>query len=284
MLLRERGLLFHSETSAEKEFQMLSYFRLANYLRPMETNTETHIFKQNSYFEDALNLYYFDKKLRSEIFNAIQSVEIAIRSRMIDRVAIEHGAFWFADIDLASNQQMFQENLLHISKELSRSKEDFILSHYEKYDNPEFPPVWKTLEVVTFGTLSKLYTNLNDTPLKKKIANDFHIPQHIYMESWIKSLAVLRNHIAHYARVWNRRFPLSPQLPRNMSMPWINTSKVRGFKLYAQLCCLAYLQNAIHPDNDFKTNIKTLLSSYTTVNLHSMGFPDNWENEPLWQE
>ncbi|MBQ4520516.1 MAG: Abi family protein [Bacteroidaceae bacterium] len=37
----------------------------------------------NSYFENALNLYYFDKKLRALVFTAIQSIEIALRTQMI---------------------------------------------------------------------------------------------------------------------------------------------------------------------------------------------------------
>ena len=46
--------------------------------------------------------------------------------------------------------------------ELGRCRDEFILEHFQKYDSPEFPPSWKTLEVASFGTLSKLY---NNTPL-----------------------------------------------------------------------------------------------------------------------
>lgn len=96
-LLKERGLLFYNEEVASSEFKMLSYFRLANYLRTFEVDTDSHQFKDDSYFEDALDLYYFDKELRALLFTAIQSIEIAIRSRMIDSIALTHGAFWFAD-------------------------------------------------------------------------------------------------------------------------------------------------------------------------------------------
>ena len=80
------------------------------------------------------------------------------------------------------------------------SKEDFLIEHFAKYDNPSYPPAWKTLEVSSFGTLSKLYCNLADNNLKKQIAREFGLPQHLYLESWIKSLSVLRNCIAHHAR------------------------------------------------------------------------------------
>ena len=80
---------------------------------------------------------------------------------------------------------MFTENLNHIQQELQRSKEDFIQEHFAKYSNPTFPPVWKTLEIVSFGSLSKLYCTLSDTAIKKQIARDFDLPQHLYLESWI---------------------------------------------------------------------------------------------------
>ncbi len=79
-LLKERGLQFRDEQNAISQFKILSYFRIAGYLRPMEEDPQTHTFAPNSYFEQALNTYYFDKKLRALIFTAIQSIEVAIIS------------------------------------------------------------------------------------------------------------------------------------------------------------------------------------------------------------
>ena len=267
-----------------EQLRIISYFRLANYLRPMEQDKIAHIFKPNSTFENAINLYYFDKKLRALIFTAIQSIEIALRTKIIHHVSLKYGAFWFTDIHLCSNQQMFAENLNHIQQELQRSKEDFILEHFAKYTSPTFPPVWKTLEVVSFGTLSKLYYNLSDKAIKKQIAQDLNVPQHLYLESWIKSTTVLRNCIAHHARIWNRRFPNMPQLPKRMPKAWISDTRLPMMKLYAQLCCIAYLQNSIHPDNTFGQDLFALLEAHPNVDVKAMGFPANWREEPLWKD
>ena len=215
-MLKERGLIIKDERQALEQLQIISYFRLASYLRPMEQDKENHTFKPYSTFENALNLYYFDKELRALIFTAIQSIEIALRTKIIHHVSLKYGAFWFMDIRLSSNQQMFAENLNHIQQELQRSKEDFILEHFAKYTSPEFPPVWKTLEIVSLGTLSKLYYNMSDKAIKKQIAHDLDVPQHLYLESWIKATTLLRNCIAHHARIWNRSFPNMPQLPKRM--------------------------------------------------------------------
>ena len=207
-MLKERGLLIQDEEHALKQLSIISYFRLANYLRPMEFDKITHQFKHNSYFENALSLYYFDKKLRALVFTAIQSIEIALRTRMIHHVSMKYGAFWFMDNSICIDEKMFQENLLRIRREVNRSKEDFIQEHFSKYNSPTLPPVWKTLEVISFGTLSKLYCNLSDNVVKKRIARDFNLPQHLYLESWVKCAAVLRNCVAHHARIWNRPWPL----------------------------------------------------------------------------
>lgn len=281
-MLKERGLLIQDEKQALKELHIISYFRLANYWRPMELDKATHQFKPNSYFENALSLYYFDKNLRALIFTAIQSIEIALRTQMIHHISMKYGAFWFMDNTICGDEKMFIDNLTRIQQEVKRSKEDFIQEHFLKYKSPSLPPVWKTLEVISFGTLSKLYCNLVDNAVKKQIAREFNLPQHLYLESWIKCAAVLRNCVAHHARIWNRRFPLKPQLPRKLENPWIDITHTEQVKLYAQLCYLVYLQDCIHPDNTFKKDLMSLLNTHPNVDTKAMGFPENWQSEPLW--
>ena len=168
-------------------------------------------------------------------------------------------------------------------QELSRTREDFIIEHQNKYSDPDVPPVWKTLEVTSFGTLSKLFCNFSDNQTKKKIAHEFNLPQHLVLESWIKSAVVLRNYLAHHSRVWNRKIPIKPQVNVPLRANWI-TPLMRNFdKLYPQFCYLQYLLNVIRPQNDFSAKLKSLLAEHTNVDILAMGFPRNWQNEPLWR-
>ncbi len=281
-MLKNRGLLFDNEQAAIEYLKVISYFRLANYWKPMERDKVNHIFKPNSKFENVVALYNFDKELRSLLFSAIQNIEIALRTKVIQIVSSQYGAFWFADKSLFSNISIFSNCLTSIKDELKRSKEDFLVEHFAKYDNPPYPPAWKTLEVSSFGTLSKLYCNLSDNIVKKCIARELGLPQHLYLESWIKSLSVLRNCIAHHARIWNRKYPWKPQLPKKLQNPWIQDKNISQERLYAQLCCVAYLMDAIHPNNNFKQKLKALLLEYPIVDVAAMGFPRGWYIEPLW--
>ena len=284
-LLEQRGLIIQNEEIALSQLQSISYFRLASYWHSMEVpNSDKHQFLPNSNFDDVIELYQFDKKLRTLVFTSIQDIEIALRTRIIQCFSLKYGAFWFMDVRLFKNESIFATCLENIQKEVNRSNEDFLKEHFKKYDEPSLPPVWKTMEVISFGTLSKLYCNFNDTGVKKQVAKSFGLPQYLYLESWMKCASVLRNYCAHHARLWNRRFPIMPQLPKRLPLKWIDTSHIRPIKLYAQLCSLAYLEQSINPNSQFKSGIKTLLSNTPQTTLKAMGFPANWREEPLWKD
>jgi abortive infection bacteriophage resistance protein len=277
-----RGLMFHDETKALRELSDIGYFRLATYLKYFEIDGG-HQYKSDSFFEDAITLYYFDKRLRALLFTAIQSVEVSFRAKVSHYLSLTYGAFWFADASLFRDNKLFLDNLDKVKREVYRSKEDFILDYFEKYTFPNIPPSWKTLEVASFGTVSRLFCNLNDNAIKKRIARLYNLPQHQVLESWIKGIILLRNCIAHHARIWNRRFPQMPKMTSlKLRDAWIENSQINPVKLYPLLCCLVYLQNVIHPDNDFKIQLKALLDEFPMIQIRHMGFPHNWEKQPLW--
>lgn len=147
------------------------------------------------------------------------------------------------------------------------------------------PPSWKTLEVVSFGTLGKLYSNFADTSIKKTVARSFNVPNHEVLDSWIAALAALRNCCAHHARTWNRKYPMKPQLPptKKMRADWVDVSAVDPSRLYALLCCLIYWVNNIQPDNTTKDDILQLMKKHPNVDPPAMGFPKRWEQEALWR-
>ena len=249
-MLKQRGLIVSDEDTALKQLASISYFRLASYWKIFETDETTHQFASGTCLEDVISLYTFDRELRSIIFIAIQDIEVALRTRIIHFFSLSHGAFWFMDASQFNSRSIFQTCLDSIQVELSRSKEEFLQEHFAKYDTPSMPPVWKTLEVVSFGNLSKLYANMKDVEVKKQVAKSVGLPQYTYLESWMRSLTVLRNCCAHHARAWNRRYPAMPQLPRRLPLTWVDTQHIRPMKLYV---------------------------------TRQMGFPRGWENEPLWQ-
>ena len=282
-LLKSRGLTFSDEKAAESFLGQVSYFRIAAYLRPMESDKQTHQFKAGATFENAIALYEFDNDLRQLLFAAIQRIEVALRSKITHHFSMQHGAFWFTEMSLHESEHRFLENLTSLDREVVRSKEDFIKEHFSKYDKPEFPPAWKTLELASLGTLSKLYYNFADNNVKKKIAREFNLPQHEVLESWMRSLSALRNYCAHHSRLWNRMLTSPPQLSINLRGNWIANRQVDANKLYAVLCCIVYWLDSLQYGSDFKLKFKTILNKYPSIDTSAMGFPQGWDNEPLWR-
>lgn len=249
----------------------------------MEADKVTHLFKPNSRFDDAVGLYNFDTELRNLMFMAVQRIEIALRTKIIHEFSMEHGPFWFFNATLADDERRFIENMNAVDRELSRSKEEFIKEHSQKYDKPAFPPAWKTLELASFGTLSKLYYNFSDKKTKKRIARQFNLPQHEVLESWMRSLTVLRNYCAHHSRLWNRNLPNAPQMNASLRGAWVDIAGLDTNKLYAVVSCVAYWLDSIGYGDSFKTKLKSLISQYSQVDPTAMGFPTDWESQPLWK-
>ncbi len=82
--LKARGLAFGDEAFAIHCLSNISYYRLRAYTYPFQDNTQpNHPFTVPVSFEQIIELYVFDRKLRSMVFDAMEKIEIAIRTQII---------------------------------------------------------------------------------------------------------------------------------------------------------------------------------------------------------
>jgi abortive infection bacteriophage resistance protein len=140
-------------------------------------------------------------------------------------------------------------------------------------------------EVASFGTLSKIYSNLANSDAKKSIARHFGLASPDLLKSWVHSMVYVRNVCAHHSRLWNRRLTLRPELLRKK--PKIGTwpdSQLTNDKIYYFLCCSLFMLRSINPNTRFVTHLKILINRHPNVPLQSMGFPEHWTEETFWQE
>ena len=59
-------------------------------------------------------------------------------------------------------------------------------------------PIWAAVELLSFGTVVKLYNNMQ-TRDKAAVAKAFGTPHH-YLYSWLRLFVEVRNICAHYGR------------------------------------------------------------------------------------
>ena len=285
--LEGRGLLILSTDNAEHFLSHISYYRLAGYWWPMQLEPkDKHLFKANSKFADVIALYNFDRELRVVIFDAIEKIEISLRTKLIYHLSHEFDPWWFQQLNIYQNVPEAVKTLATLEEEIDRSKDAFIKEHKKKHqDDQRFPPSWKSLEMASLGALSKIYGNLKNTVQSKDtIAKEFAVVNHTFLPSWLQSIAQIRNYCAHHSRLWNKNLPGRPKLLSSPPLPWItDVPKEHEFPMiYIHLCCIKYLLNSIQPQNNLKPQLSALFNKYPNVDPNAMGMKANWENEPLW--
>lgn len=279
-LLKQRGLNFADENKAYHVLSHISYFRLKSYLTPLTSNKEQWIFKPNAMFETAYRLYKFDSKLRKFIAAELEKVEVSIRTQMAYQLAKDYGTFWFLNKDNFTNSEKHTNLLASISAELARSDDDQILRFKREYDD-EMPPAWMTMEVSSFGTLSMLYNYFRPGHTKREIAKFYGVSDSVF-ESWLHSIVYVRNICAHHSRLWNRALRIRPLFPRKTLKPFLSVATINN-RVYYVLSVIQYLLQTINPASTFPTRLKQLIADFPDVDLSAMGFPKNWESEPLWR-
>lgn len=282
-ILKSRGMHFSDEGKAESYLMNIGYHRLSAYIFPFYKSLKSDlVLKDGTTFEQVMTLYRFDKKLRIYLFNKIEKIEVAIRSVLANIGCQELGdKYWITKAEYFANAEKFRPTLTVIEKELASSKEEYIKNFRQNYME-DYPPAWMITEVLSFGNLNYIYSNIASNRLRKLIADYFGLKPQVFI-SWLTVLANLRNMCCHYARVWNRDFMLNPAEPRKASEVWIDTSKLDKKKLFNCLCIIRYFLSAVSPNNNFNEKIADLLSKFPSIDINAMGFCKDWKNECLWQ-
>lgn len=280
-LLQERGLIVSNAIKAEEYIRNIGYYRLSAYLYPLLKHPkELHIYKKRSTFHKAMVLYRLDRKLRMIMFNEIEKIEVAVRSTIVNVTCdITGNPFWMTDPTTYANLHEFQETMKLIKKEYERSREDFIKHFKNKYVEP-YPPAWELAEILPLGVMTRIYTNIRDFRIQKRIAQRFDLNIPVF-ESWMTIVTLTRNSCCHHARVWNKEYTIKALRMKKMKRPWISSS-IGQNRVFFNLTIIKYFLDIIVPSNHLKQNLLDLLSKYPSADKKAMGFPDNWENEDIW--
>lgn len=290
--MKDRGLLFKSEETAQAILSNISYYRFRAYTYPFQDNEKEendHVFLRNDiYFEDIFKVYLFDRRLRLLIFNEIEKIEVAFRTKLSQIYSETYNdSHWFLNDEHYKNGDFYKKIIKSITEDVNRSNEDFIKHYKNKYYSPEIPASWMTLEVVSMGTLSRLYVSLRKSDAKKELARQFGLTDVEIMANWFHAFSNLRNCCAHHSRVWDRRYTVQIKLPYNTMYHFIDrdmTYKIRQNKLFPLLSCIKYICDIISPGNDFGKNLNELLfNAGSLVSFDKMGFPKEWGSLPVWK-
>jgi Abi-like protein len=87
VMLKWAGFLL----SMPNNLSNISYYRLKAYWYPYrDLSDPDEKFKESISFEKALNIYVFDRKLKIILFDAIERIEIALRTKLVYYFTANH--------------------------------------------------------------------------------------------------------------------------------------------------------------------------------------------------
>ena len=317
-LLASRNVTISDSDKAKECLERIGYYRLSGYFYPFKkdsylcckfppknlkptSNFPGETIKiddyQNVKFETIIDLYIFDKKLRLLILDAIERIEIALRSQIAHLLG-EYGPYgylepqyFYKDFTSYSNSGVFLSNhhswLSKNASLIKRSREDFIKHHK---DNGLIPiPIWVICEVWDFGALATLYEGMLEND-QNKISRKYGIQNGRIFYKWLQVMGEIRNVCAHHSRLWNRNILNVPTYPPTSAYAWLSKldNGIDKTKLFSILCICSFLVKATNPNSEWVERLIVLLKTLPDMSaqglgLNSMGVDQTVLNEE-WED
>lgn len=299
--LRERGLTVPDSVKARHYLAQIGFHRLSGYWDAFRERSKVdrralEHFKPGARFDDAVNLYVFDKKLRLLAMDALERIEVAVRVAIAHALGEHDPAAYLQPhlfhpsfsqrIDPTTGLTAHHRWLARQALLVTRSREDFVLQHRERYGLPL--AIWVASEVWDFGCLSQLFAGMRQED-QDVISRSYGVSNGRVLASWLHSLNYLRNVCAHHSRLWNRNIVIRPKLPPAEQVPALAAfeanehAQTRAFLL---LCICHHMIRTINPASTWGRRMKRLLDDefprleHLGLDLWSLGADSSWR---LWE-
>ncbi|MCI5194369.1 MAG: Abi family protein [Candidatus Electrothrix sp. AU1_5] len=303
--LKERGMIIPDEARAMRKLSQIGYYRLSGFWYPCRRpkfdndgkflkDAETGLpvrddrFQDNINFNNIIDLYLFDKKLRQLMLDGIERIEIYMRSIIaheigkIDPLAYEKEEFINPKVTATKRKNGRAVNhwfewMNRLCNLINSSKEDCIIWHRKR----GLPiPFWAVIECWDYGLMSKYFDNLNGR-CQQKIIRRVGFAKPSTLISWLTEINILRNKCAHHARIWNRASANPISLKGFETDPYfqsLNLDLEARRRIYGQAAVIWYFVRKIGPSSDWIKRFADLVDSKPALEpcpYTAMGFPDN---------
>ncbi|MGI9228809.1 MAG: Abi family protein [Gammaproteobacteria bacterium] len=283
--LQRHGMSISDLAHAEHNLRFIGFYRLSGYWIPFQYRDNSHShddFKPNTAFDLVLDHYFFDRKLRVLIIDALERIEVAARSTISNTMSVQFGPHSYLDPSRFTQKDFdhkkFLERILFetgIEPPNRHKKTNFIRHYLNKYDRPTEPPSWMVFETLPFGSVSFVYQKIGTSP-KRTVANSFGISQDL-MQYWLHASSHLRNLCAHHSRIWNREFGIAPKIAKGEGHC---VAKPKRF--YWHAVAIQTMLRAISSETRWGGRLQDLLSSHPGIPIAHMGFPNDWAKQSFW--
>ena len=288
-LFLQRGLSADRQLLLDR-LQSTNYYRLSSYLFTFRETPERY--RSGTTLDDVWNLYRFDHFLRLILLDAIETIEVQVRTRLAYQFAHAHGPFAYLDRRLFPN---FEDGKLDFEKwenslreQVKRScrkkgREDFVVHFFKKYgDAHEMPPIWMLVELMDFGSTLSFFRGVG-VDIRRSVAEAIGQPEEVIL-SWLLALNSVRNRCAHHARLWNWKIGYPVLIPAPRKFPKWHAPRLANDQIGIILMICNYWLHRANPQHQWKSRVEALFRDFQNVELLRMGLPPDWTHLPLWQD
>lgn len=280
---KDAGMLIPSDEAALKALNSIGYYRLQGYCYTLYDNSSRQFIPGTS-FHDILKLYEFDTKLSEHLFFFLSKIEVALRVRLTESLLVYGDSLVLGSPLPFRDKKIYWQNYSSVCSEIARSHDVFIWHNFHNHDGQI--PLWAAVEVMSFGTLSRIIKNLktgngsafahlSEFYKYRTQKGNLVKPSYKMLSSWIQALVILRNTCAHNARIYNRSFNTSPEiLQADRVLP-----KPPYSGLYQLMLAMKYLRPSDDGWQEFFQSMDALIQTYQPfISLSAMNFPSDWKN------
>lgn len=218
----------------------------------------------------------FDRLFQSVMLKYIGIFEVQFRAQYSRLLAESGGAFAHRDPSCFKSMKWFESSLSAYAEEANRQirqKNEHVRSGVETYGDL---PVWDAVEVMSMGTLSKLYKNTRSKRVRFGVADSFDVTYEDLV-SWMGTISFVRNRCAHFGRLLGTNLVYMPRAIDGVALS-------TRHPLYAALV----LEKLLSSEVEFPNNIPLMHSvcllsdivdaaSECTEPIVSEYFPPNWK-------
>lgn len=289
-LLLSRGLIADRDRLVNR-LSAVNYYRLSGYLYPFRQ--ADHSFQAGTTLDSVWDRYVFDRRLRVLILDAIERIEVAVRTQLIYEL-VHHvpkgrktplGAFGYLDPRFFPGFKTASDYLRWRSKlasETDRAKSEQFVSHFRsKYgDTHQELPIWMLSELMSFGAMFTLAKHVLPE-IQERVAGTYGFPVPHFL-SWLQALMVLRNSCAHHDRIWNRANGKACKPQRNKFPLWHQVPEIPCDRTGYLLTICHFWLGKISDTTRWRDRLFALFDEFPDIPLAHMGLPQGWRSHPLW--
>ncbi|MST62223.1 Abi family protein [Peptostreptococcus anaerobius] len=283
-ILKDRNLEINDIEQAKTFLSNVNYYRFTAYLINYKTNNGNY--EIGTKFDTIKKIYLFDQELRHLISSILEVIELSFRTYIAYTIAHLCGPLGykeyrnFIDSTMLCNKDVNDDEYIkdifrkhsiildEIEKALHDNKSKIFIKHHKLKYNSDIP-VWVLVEVLTFGTISRLY-KLMTSEQKKHIKILCPVNQSL-VTSWLGSLNKLRNECAHHGRLYG------VNLSKIKVANKYNKDVIDDISLFSYILAIKELVYSFSIWSAFKTDLTILISKYSQdIDIKNLGFPNNW--------